>query len=321
MTLPTLSEIEAAAALIRPHVPPTPACHWPLLSAVAGAEIWVKHENHTPVGAFKVRGGMVYLHELKRRQPEVSGVVAASTGNHGQSIAWSARRAGLRAVIVVPRGNNPDKNAAIRALGARLVEYGREFQESLEYSRELARAEGLHPVPSFHPWLVRGTATYALEWFRDAPPLDVVFVPVGLGSGLCGIAAARQALGLSTRIIGVVSAQAPAYAMSFREKRLVVRPSQTRVAEGVACSRPNEEALELILRHAHDIVTVDDKDALAAMRELLEGTRNLAEGAAALAWAALRQRRADWAGKRVGIVLSGGNASVDMLARALETGA
>ncbi len=315
--LPTLAEIEAAAALIRPHVPPTPCYAWPLLSEAAGAEVWVKHENHTPVGAFKVRGGIVYLDELKRRQPDVPGVIAASTGNHGQSIAWSARRQGLRAVIVVPRGNNPDKNNAMRSLGAELVEHGREFQEALEHSRELARAEGLHPVPSFHPWLVRGVATYALEFFRDAPPLDAVFVPIGLGSGLCGVAAARAALGLKTRIIGVVSALAPAYALSFQQKRFVTQPSGTRVAEGVACSTPNEGALEIIWRQADDVVTVTDEEALAAMRELLQATHNLAEGAAALSWAALKKGRERWQGRRVGCVLSGGNASLELIARAL----
>ncbi len=319
MSLPTLTEIETAAALIRPHVPPTPSYQWPLLSEAAGTEVWVKHENHTPVGAFKVRGGIVYLDELKHRQPGLRGVVAASTGNHGQSIAWSARRHGLRAVIVVPRGNNPGKNAAMRSLGAELVEHGAEFQEALEFSRELAVEQGLHPVPSFHPWLVRGVATYALEFFRDAPPLDAVFVPIGLGSGLCGVLAARAALGLGTRVIGVVSAQAPAYALSFREKRLVSQPSRTKVAEGVACARPNEEALELIFRHADDVVAIEDEEALTAMRELLESTHNLAEGAAALPWAALKKRCAELRGGRVGLVMSGGNADLRTLELALRT--
>ncbi len=318
--LPTLAEIEAAAEWIRPHVPRTPSHTWPLLSAAVGAEVWVKHENHTPMGAFKLRGGIVYLAELKRRQPDLRGVVAASTGNHGQSIAWSARRLGLRAVIVVPRGNNPDKNAAMRVLGAELVEHGREFQEALEHSRQLAAAEGLHAVPSFHPWLVRGVATYALEFFLDAPPLEAVFVPVGLGSGFCGVVAACEALGLPTRVIGVVSAQAPAYALSFQQKRLVTQPSQTRVAEGVACARPDEDALELMLRHAADMVAIDDAEALVAMRELLEATHNLAEGAAVLPWAALKQRRGGFpAGSRVGLVMSGGNAALTTLEQALRS--
>lgn len=317
--LPSLDEIEAAAERIRPFVPPTPAHPWPLLSAAAGAEVWVKHENHTPVGAFKVRGGLIYLDELRRAEPEVRGVIAASTGNHGQSIAWAAGQHGLRAVIVVPRGNNPDKNTAMRALGAELVEHGREFQEALEYSRELARAEGLHAVPSFHPWLVRGVATGALELFRTTPPLDAVFVPIGLGSGFCGLAAARQALGLSTRLIGVVSAHAPAYARSFAEGRRLTQASTTTVAEGVACSTPNADALELVRVHADAIVTVTDDEALSAMRELLEATHNLAEGAGALAWAALKKTRAQWRGARVACMLSGGNASLDLLRRALAS--
>ena len=318
--LPSLDEIEAAAERIRPFVPPTPAHPWPLLSAAAGAEVWVKHENHTPVGAFKVRGGLIYLDELRRAEPEVRGVIAASTGNHGQSIAWAAGQHGLRAVIVVPRGNNPDKNTAMRALGAELVEHGREFQEALEYSRELAHSEGLHAVPSFHPWLVRGVATAALELFRTTPPLDAVFVPIGLGSGFCGLAAARQALGLSTRLIGVVSAHAPAYARSFAEGRRLTQASTTTVAEGVACSTPNADALELVRAHADAIITVTDDEALSAMRELLEATHNLAEGAGALAWAALKKTRAQWRGARVACMLSGGNASLDLLRRALATG-
>lgn len=318
-SLPALAEIESAADLIRGQVPRTPTHRWPLLSEAAGAEVWVKHENHTPVGAFKVRGGLVYVDELLKADPTVQGVIAASTGNHGQSIVWSARRRGLRAVIVVPQGNNSDKNAAMRSLGGELVEHGREFQEALEFSRELAQREGLHPVPSFHSWLVRGVATYGMEFFQDAPPLEAVFVPIGLGSGLCGVAAARQALGLSTRIIGVVSAHAPAYALSFAQKQLVTQPSETRVAEGVACSTPHAEALELVWQHADAVVTVTDEEALMAMKELLGATHNLAEGAAALSWAALKKTRDQWRGRRVGCVMSGGNASLELMGRALAT--
>lgn len=318
-TLPALAEIEAAAALIRPHVPPTPCYAWPLLSAAAGCDVWLKHENHTPLGAFKVRGGLVYLEELLRRAPHTPGVIAASTGNHGQSVAFAARRRGLRAVVVVPQGTNPDKLAAIRSLGAELVEHGREFQDALEHSRRLADAEGLHAIPSFHPWLVRGVATYGLELLR-ATPFDAVFVPIGLGSGICGVAAAREALGLRTPIIGVVSAASPAYAESFRERRLIVHPSGTRVAEGVACSTPHELALEWIWRYVEDVVTVTDEEAVAAVRELLSATHNLAEGAGAVAWAALRKTSARWTGRRVACVLSGGNASPALLREALASG-
>ena len=316
--LPTLSEIEAAKALIRPHIRETPTYRWPQLEAGLGCELWLKHENHTPVGAFKIRGGLVYMDELKRRQPEVRGVIAATTGNHGQSIAFASKLNGLRAVIVVPHGNNPEKNAAMRALGAELVEHGREFQEALEFSRELAVQEGLHAVPSFHPWLVRGVATYGLEMFRSVADLDVVFVPIGLGSGFCGIAAAREALGLKTKIIGVVSEHAPAYQLSFQQRQFVERTSETRVAEGVACKTPNKDALEHIMGHAHDIVTVTDDEAVAAMREIIAATHNIAEGAGALAYAALKKHREAWHGKRVACVLTGGNASMALIARALR---
>ena len=315
--LPTLPEIEAAKSLIRPLIRETPTYRWPLLESELGCELWLKHENHTPVGAFKIRGGLVYMDELKRAEPEVRGVIAASTGNHGQSIAWAAKRNGLRAVIVVPQGNNAEKNAAMRALGAELVEHGREFQEALEFSRHLAAEEGLHAVPSFHPWLVRGVATYGLELFRSVSDLDVVYVPIGLGSGFCGIAAARAALGLKTKIVGVVSAHAPAYALSFKAGRLMTQSSATLVAEGVACMTPNEDALGHVMEQAHEVVTVTDDEAVAAMRELVWATHNIAEGAGALAYAALKRDRDQWRGQRVACVLSGGNASMALLARVL----
>lgn len=316
--LPTLAEMDAAAALIRPHLTATPTYRWPLLEQALGCELWLKHENHTPVGAFKIRGGLVYLHELKQQQPNVRGVIAATTGNHGQSIAFAARQNDLRAVIVVPHGNNPEKNNAMRSLGAELVEHGNEFQEALEYSRELAVQESLHAVPSFHPWLVRGVATYALEMFRHVAALDAVFVPVGLGSGFCGLAAAREALGLRTKIIGVVSEHAPAYALSFQQGGFVEQASTTRVAEGVACKTPNREALEYVVQHAHDVVTVNDDEALQAMREIIQATHNIAEGSGALAYAALKKQREQWQGQRVACVLSGGNASMAVLAQALH---
>jgi len=315
--LPTLHEIEAAKALIRPVIRETPTYRWPLLESSVGCELWMKHENHTPVGAFKIRGGLVYMDELKRREPAVKGVIAATTGNHGQSIAFAARQNSLRAVIVVPRGNNPEKNAAMRSLGAELVEHGSEFQEALEHSCELAVCEGLHAVPSFHPWLVRGVATYALEMFRSVEGLDVVFVPIGLGSGFCGIAAAREALGLKTKIIGVVSEHAPAYALSYERREFTEQRSTTDVAEGVACKTPNREALAHVLAHAHDVVTVNDEEALDAMREIIRATHNIAEGAGALAFAALKKHRETWQGKRAAVVLTGGNASMMALGRAL----
>ncbi len=222
------------------------------------------------------------------------------------------------ATIVVPYGNNPEKNAGMRSLGAELVEHGHEFQEALEYSRELAAQEGLHAVPSFHPWLVRGVATYGLELFHAVKDLDAVFVPIGLGSGFCGVTAAREAVGLQTKIIGVVSEHAPAYALSFQQRQFVEQTSTTRVAEGVACKTPNRDALEHVMRHAHDIVTVNDDEAMAAMREIIQSTHNIAEGAGALAFAALKKQSQHWRGKRVACVLTGGNASMSILREALH---
>lgn len=316
--LPTLSEVEAAKLLIRPHIRETPTYRWPLLENGLGCELWLKHENHTPVGAFKIRGGLVYMNELKRAEPGVRGVIAATTGNHGQSIAFAAKLNGLRAVIVVPHGNNPEKNTAMRSLGAELIEHGREFQEALEFSRELAAKEDLHAVPSFHPWLVRGVATYALELFHTVADLDAVFVPIGLGSGFCGVASVREALGLKTKIIGVVSEHAPAYALSFQRRQFVEQSSTTRVAEGVACKTPNKDALQHIMQHAHEIVTVNDDEAVAAMREIIQATHNIAEGAGALAYAALKKHREQWQGKRVACVLTGGNASMGILREVLQ---
>jgi threonine dehydratase len=315
--LPTLSQIESAKALIRPSIRETPTYRWPLLEAGLGCELWLKHENHTPVGAFKIRGGLVYMDELTRQQPNVAGVIAATTGNHGQSIAFAAKSQGLRAVIVVPHGNNPEKNHAMRSLGAELIEHGHEFQDALEFSRELAAQEGLHAVPSFHPWLVRGVATYGVELFRSVADLDAVFVPIGLGSGFCGVVAAREALGLKTKIIGVVSEHAPAYALSFQQRRLIERPSTTQIAEGVACKTPNPEALAQVMTYAHEIVTVNDDETLLAMREILQATHNIAEGAGALAFAALKKQRAQWQNQRVACILTGGNASMEVLQRSM----
>lgn len=316
--LPNLAEIEAAKALIRSHIHETPTYRWPLLEKGLGCELWLKHENHTPVGAFKIRGGLVYMNELKRAEPGVRGVIAATTGNHGQSITFAAKLNGLRAVIVVPHGNNPEKNTSMRSLGAELVEHGEQFQDALEFSRELAAKDGLHAVPSFHPWLVRGVATYALELFRARGELDAVFVPIGLGSGFCGIAAAREALGMKTKIIGVVSEHAPAYALSFQQRDFVEQLSTTRVAEGVACKTPNKDALEHVIRRAHEIVTVSDDEAVNAMREIIQATHNIAEGAGALAYAALKKHREQWHRKRVACILTGGNASMEMLRQVLQ---
>lgn len=316
--LPTLAELEAASALISRHLAPTPQIAWPLLSKRAGCEVWVKHENHTPIGAFKVRGGLVYMDDLKRRRPEVAGVITATRGNHGQSVAFAARALGLDATIVVPRGNNPEKNAAMRALGGTLVEHGHDFQAAYEETARLAAERKLFMVPPYHPLLVRGVGTYSLELLRATDGLDAVYVPIGMGSGISGMIAARDALKLRTRIIGVVAEQAPAYALSFAERRAVATNSADTLADGLACRVPDEAALAVILDGAERVVTVSEDAILEAMGHYVTDTHNLAEGAGAASLAALLGEKAKMAGKRVGLVLSGGNADSALLRRALD---
>lgn len=315
--LPNLAEIESAAAFLAPLVPSTPQFSWPLLNARAGCELWVKHENHTPVGAFKVRGGLVYFDALRRREPGLRGVVCATRGNHGQSVAFAARRYGFTATVVIPHGNSVEKNAAMRALGATLIEHGEDFQGALEHSRRLAVAEGWHAMPSFAPELVCGVAVSALDFLKNAPPLDVVYVPIGMGSGICAMMAARDALGLATRIVGVCSAHAPGIALSFAAGRPIAHPATTQLADGIACSTPDPVALHHIRRGAERIVQVTDAEVAAAMRACFVDTHNAIEGAAAASLAAVLQERALNAGRRIGAVLTGGNVDADVFARVL----
>jgi len=313
----SLGELDAAAAKVHAVIPPTPQFAWPLLSRRAGAEVWVKHENHTPVGAFKVRGGIVLFDELRGDPAARRGVIAATRGNHGQSVAFSAARAGIPAVIVVPHGNSEEKNAAMRALGAEVVEHGDDFQASLERSRELAEERGLRFVPSFAPALVKGVASYALELFRGAPPLDRVYVPIGLGSGICGVLAARDGLDLGTEVVGVCAAGAPSYALSFAAGRPVATERADTMADGMACRVPVPEALEAILRGAARVLTVTDSEVRGAMRALFSDTHNVAEGAGAASLAAALKERTANAGRRIGLVLSGGNVDRELFAGVL----
>src|SRR5687767_5316691 len=246
IAMPTLSELDAAAAVVYEAIPPTPQQRWPLLDQRCGGPVWVKHENHTPVGAFKVRGGLTYLDDLRRTHPDVDGVVTATRGNHGQSIGYAAQRHGLRATVVVPHGNSVEKNAAMRALGVELVEEGHDFQAASEAAGAIAERRGWHRLPSFHPLLVRGVASYALELFRAAPDLATVYVPIGLGSGIAGVIAARDALGLPARVVAVVSDAAPAYALSLEQGQPVSHAATTRIADGMACRTPVPEALAIV---------------------------------------------------------------------------
>ncbi len=304
--LPALSEIEAATRIVHQTVGPTPQLVWPLLSFRCGTEVWVKHENHLPTGAFKVRGGLVYLDDLARRGP-LPGVIAATRGNHGQSVAFAARRRDIQATIVVPKGNSRTKNLAMRALGASLVEHGEDFQDALEYARELASERGLHMIPSFDSLLLRGVASYALELFREAPRLGAVYVPIGLGSGICGVMAAREALGLDTAVIGVVAENAPTYLRSVERGEPVSCGPPDTVADGLAVRVPHPEALAIIRSHVDHIVAVSEAEIREAVRNYFDDTHNVAEGAGAAPLAALFKERGHWWGQRVGVVLSGGN--------------
>jgi len=318
MDLPSLEELRRATELVRTVMPPTPSYTWPLLNARAGAEVWVKHENHSPVGAFKLRGAMVYMDALAREHPQLTGVVAATRGNHGQGVALAARRRGWTATVVVPYGNSREKNRAMQALGAELIEHGDDFQAANEYATELAAERKLHKVASFDRRLVIGTGTYALEMFETAPELDTVFVPVGLGSSICGVISARAALGLKTKVVGVVASASPSYALSFAAGKVVSHEAGTKIADGLACRLPVDEALEVILKHVDRFVDVSENEIRSAMRAVYEDTHNVAEGAGAAAIAAVIKDRGKIAGKRVGAVLTGGNVDREVFLDALE---
>lgn len=311
----TRADLDDAVRLVHEAgVGPTRQQVWPLLSERLGATVWVKHENHTPTGAFKVRGGLVYVDGLLRREPDVAGLVSATRGNHGQSVAYAGVRAGLPVTIVVPYGNSTEKNAAMRALGARLVEHGEDFDAARAHMRSLAATAGLHAVPSFHRDLVAGVATYAFELLTAVPDLDVLYVPIGLGSGICGCITVRDLLGHGCEIVGVQSASAPAYALSFAAGRVVTTETAATNADGMATRVPDPDALEVIRAGAARIVTVTDDEVAAAVRALWQDTHNLAEGAGAAALAAATAERETLRGKQVGLVLSGGNIDLALFA-------
>jgi threonine dehydratase len=317
MRLPTLAQIHDAQSVVYRYMPPTPQYTWPLINSRVGTEAWIKHENHTRVGAFKLRGALVYLDWLKQTEPDLRGVVAATRGNHGQGVGMAAQLLGLKAVVVVPYGNSKEKNCAMLAQGVELVEQGQDFQESLEFARHLAAERGFHFADSFNERLVMGTATFALELFEGAPALDAVYVPIGMGSSICGMAAARNALGLKTEIVGVGASECPAYALSFKQRELVEAPALSKVADGLACRTPNIEALEIIWQEVARIVEVSDAEIAAAMLAYYQDTHNLAEGAGAAALAAALKEKNSVQGKRIGILLTGGNVDWETYAAAL----
>jgi threonine dehydratase len=317
MSLFTLAELEDAARLVAPFVPPTPLYAWPLLAKRMACEIFIKHENHTPIGAFKIRGGIVYLDRLMRDQPGIKGVVTATRGNHGQSIALAAARLGLASVIVVPEGNSAEKNAAMQAFGAELIVAGKDFDASRPVAAQIAEERGYHMVPSFHRNLANGVATYALELFRARVELDAVYVPIGMGSGICGLITTRDLLGLKTEIIGVVAEGAPAIALSYQAGHIVPGNAAVTFADGMACRSPDEAAFAVIKRGAARIVTVSDDDIAAAIRALYADTHNVAEGSGAAALAALTREQAAMKGKRVALIQTGGNIDTPVLAQVL----
>jgi threonine dehydratase len=313
----SIADLEAAATLVRAVVPVTPQYAWPLLASRSGAEVWVKHENHTPIGAFKLRGGLVYMDWLARSGLNPAGVITATRGNHGQSIALAGRRAGLPVTVLIPEGNSAEKNAAMAGFGARLIVHGRDFDAAKAEAMRLAEARNLHYLPSFHPLLVRGAATYALELFRAVADLDTVYAPIGMGSGICGLIAARDLMGLRTEIVGVVAAAAPAVALSVEAGRPVATQSARTFADGMACREPHHEALAIIAKGAGRIVQASEAEIAEAIRLMWAATHNAAEGAGAAALAALMQERDRMRGRRVGVILSGGNIDTDVLCTVL----
>src|SRR5688572_9023497 len=315
--LPDRAAIEAAAQFIGTLVPPTPQYVWPQVAAAFGAEVWLKHENHTPIGAFKARSAAMYFQKMMQREPNCPGVITATRGNHGQAVGLAARRFKLPATVYVPHGNSVEKNNAMRALGVKLVEFGHDFQESREEAARVGARDGLHMVPAFHPDIVLGVTSYWAELFRAAPDLDVIYVPIGQGSGICAAAAARNVYSPRTKIVGVVSAHAPTFARSFAAQRIVEAPVETILADGMACRIPDAEALAIMLANVSRVTEITDTELAAAMRAIFAMTHNVAEGAGAAAFAAAWRERESLAGQRVGITVSGGNVDSDVFADVL----
>lgn len=313
----TRAELERAQSIVYAAMPPTPQYAWPLLAEATRCECWVKHENHTPVGAFKVRGGLVHM-RLRKERGETNGVITATRGNHGQSIPFAARREGIQATVVVPKGNSVEKNEAMRALGCTLIEAGADFDEAREVAARLGKEQSLDMVASFHPELVMGVATYANELFAGAGEFDAVYVPIGLGSGICGVIAIRDLLGIKTKVIGVVAEKANAYALSFAQGRVVPTNSALSFADGMAVRGPNPDAVAIITKGADRIVEVSEDEIADAMRLYYRATHNVAEGAGAAPLAALMKERAQMQGRRVGLILSGGNVDGGKFAQVLQ---
>ncbi len=315
---PSLEDLEAAAAIVYETMAPTPQYRWPLLEQRAGGEVWVKHENHAPTGAFKIRGGLVYLRSLAQSEAGIEGIVTATRGNHGQSIALAARTTGIPVLVIVPHNNAADKNAAMRALGAEVVEFGSDFQEAVEEAARISSSRGWHRIPTFHENLISGVASYTLELLRAVPDLEAMYVPIGQGSGICGAIAAKNALSHKAEIIGVVSTGAPAYARSLAAGKIVSCPVTTELADGMACRTPVESALRIISDAGIRIVEVSDEQIADSIRILFATTHNVAEGAGAAATAALLADEELTRNGARAVVLSGQNIDSAVFGRILS---
>jgi threonine dehydratase len=316
--LPSIAEIESAKESVYTIMPPTPQYCWPLLCERLGTEVWVKHENQTPTGAFKARTAVVYVEELMKREPATRGLIAATRGNHGQSVALAAKRFGLPATILVPHGNNREKNAAMRAQGAMLVEFGDDYQSAREKAMAMAEKQGLHMVQPYHYDIVRGVATYWFELFTSVKDIDVAYVPIGMGSGICAAIAVRNGLGLKAKLVGVVSALAPTYALSFEQGKVVEAPATTKAADGLGCRRADEEALAILRENVDHIIRVNDEEVEESMRHMFSDTHNVVEGAGAAGLAGALKEKEQLRGKRVALVASGANVDREVFARVLQ---
>jgi len=318
--LPGLDEIREAQKLIYSIMPPTPQLSWPLLNQRLGATLWVKHENHTPIGAFKARTAVVYAAELFRKSSGIKGLITATRGNHGQSVALAGQRFKVPVTIVVPLGNSVEKNAAMTAQGAHVVEFGEDFQDAREHAEKLAKEQGLHEVPVYHRDMVKGVASYWVELFSAVSDLDIVYVPIGMGSGICAGSAVRNGMGLKTKLVGVVSEGAPAYAMSFEAGRKIEASVTTTIADGIACRMPDDGALEIMSQNVERIMVVSDDEIRAAMKIYFTDTHNVVEGAGAAPLAAALKEKEALRGKRVGVIVTGGNVDHDIFAKVLLNG-
>ena len=316
--LPSLDEVREAQELIYSIMQPTPQLSWPLLNQRVGANIWVKHENHTPIGAFKARTAIVYVDVLLKREKTIRGLITATRGNHGQSVALAGQRFNIPVTIVVPFGNSKSKNASMRAQGAKLIEFGDDFQESREHAAQLATEQGLHMVPPYHRDFVKGVASYWAELFEAVSDLDLVYVPIGMGSGICAGCAVRNGMGLKTKIVAVVADGAPCYALSLEQGRTVAAPVTTNIADGMACRLPDDDALEIIRANVERVVTVSDEEIRRTMKIYFTDTHNVVEGAGAAALAAALKDKATLSGKRVGVIATGGNVDPEVFAEVLR---